>query len=109
MLTESFLIALLGAIVGAGAGAIGRWISLVRKSRARHSFSSPYWISFTIDAKVLGFTLGAVLLATLVSGLVPPARSARNASEMMKEGGRGNSSRLRQHHHRASSWSARSR
>ena len=36
-----------------------------------------------------------MLLATLVSGLVPALLAARgNASEMMKEGGRGNSSRL---------------
>ncbi len=44
---------------------------------------------------MLAFTLGAVLLATLVSGLIPALLAARgNASAMMKEGGRGNSSRL---------------
>src|SRR5207244_8842148 len=50
---------------------------------------------FTIDGRVLTFTLGITLLATLVSGLVPACLSARgSAAEMMKEGGRGNSSRL---------------
>ena len=46
-------------------------------------------------AKCSLFTLGIVLVATLLSGLIPALLSARgNAAEMMKEGGRGNSSRL---------------
>ena len=41
------------------------------------------------------FTVLIVLVATLVSGLVPALVSSRtNAAAMMKEGGRGNSSRL---------------
>jgi putative ABC transport system permease protein len=93
MLTESFLIALLGAVVGV---ALAYWaVDLLAQITSTPQFQLPYWINFTIDAKVLGFTLGAVLLATLVSGLVPALLAARgNASEMMKEGGRGNSSRL---------------
>ncbi|MEO7166031.1 MAG: ABC transporter permease [Chthoniobacterales bacterium] len=93
MLTESFLIALLGAVVGV---AMAFWAAdLLVRATSTPQFQLPYWINFTIDAKVLGFTLGAVLLATLVSGLVPALLAARgNTSEMMKEGGRGNSSRL---------------
>jgi putative ABC transport system permease protein len=93
MLTESFLIAFLGAAVGV---AMAYWaVDLLIRTTSTPQFQLPYWIVFTIDAKVLGFTLGAVLLATLVSGLVPALLAARgNASEMMKEGGRGNSSRL---------------
>jgi len=93
MLTESFLIAFLGAVVGV---AMAYWaVDLLVRTTSTPQFQLPYWIVFSIDAKVLGFTLGAVLLATLVSGLVPALLAARgNASEMMKEGGRGNSSRL---------------
>lgn len=93
MLTESFLIALLGAIAGV---AMAYWaVDLLAQVTSTPQFQLPYWINFTIDGKVLGFTLGAVLIATLVSGLVPALLAARgNASEMMKEGGRGNSSRL---------------
>ena len=93
MLTESFLIALLGAVFGV---ALAYWaVDLLAEITSTPQFQLPYWIRFTIDAKVLGFTLGAVLFATLVSGLVPALLAARgNASEMMKEGGRGNSSRL---------------
>ncbi|MEO5719635.1 MAG: ABC transporter permease, partial [Chthoniobacterales bacterium] len=93
MLTESFLIALLGAAVGV---ALAYWaVDLLAAVTSTPQFQLPYWIVFSIDAKVLAFTLGAVLLATLVSGLVPALLAARgNTSEMMKEGGRGNSSRL---------------
>ncbi|MGH8093650.1 MAG: ABC transporter permease [Chthoniobacterales bacterium] len=93
MLTESFLIALLGAVAGV---AMAYWaVDLLVRVTSTPQFQLPYWIHFTIDAKVLGFTLAAVLIATLVSGLVPALLAARgNASEMMKEGGRGNSSRL---------------
>ncbi len=93
MLTESFLIALLGAVVGV---ALAYWaVDLLAQITGTPQFQLPYWIVFKIDAKVLGFTLAAVLLATFVSGLMPALLAARgNASEMMKEGGRGNSSRL---------------
>ncbi|HEY2138625.1 MAG TPA: FtsX-like permease family protein, partial [Chthoniobacterales bacterium] len=48
-----------------------------------------------IDGRVLGFTLALTLLATVVSGLLPAFLSSRgNPAEVMKEGGRGNSSRL---------------
>ena len=41
------------------------------------------------------FTVGITLVATVVSGLIPALLSARaNPAEVMKEGGRGNSSRL---------------
>jgi predicted permease len=93
MLTESFLIASFGAIVGV---ALAYWaVDLIAQITSTPQFQLPYWIRFTIDGKVLGFTLSAVLLATLISGLVPALLAARgNTSEMMKEGGRGNSSRL---------------
>jgi predicted permease len=93
MLTESFLVAFLGALVGV---VMAFWaVSVLVKATNALPFPLPYWVSFDIDLKVLGFTLLIVLAATLLSGLVPAILSARaNAAEMMKEGGRGNSSRL---------------
>lgn len=93
MLTESFLIALMGAIVGV---ILADWaVGLLVRATNALPFPLPYWVQFTIDAKVLVFTLAIVLVATLASGLIPAILSARaNAAEMMKEGGRGNSSRL---------------
>jgi predicted permease len=93
MLTESFLVAAMGAIVGVF---LAHWaVALLIRATNALPFPLPYWVQFTIDGKVLTFTLGIVLIATLLSGLVPAILSARgNAAEMMKEGGRGNSSRL---------------
>jgi putative ABC transport system permease protein len=93
MLTESFLVASIGAVVGV---MMAYWAvdMLVRATKA---LSQPpaYWVSFRIDAPALAFTVAIVLVATLVSGLVPALVSSRtNAAAMMKEADRGNSSRL---------------
>src|SRR5215469_11281948 len=93
MLTESLVVAVFGGIVGV---IIAYWAldSFVRSISAL-PFPRPYYWNFTIDGRVLVFTVGITLLATIVSGLVPAFLSARgNAAEIMKEGGRGNSSRL---------------
>jgi putative ABC transport system permease protein len=93
MLTESFLIAALGAILGVLLA--DKAVDLLISATKALPFPLPYWIVFKIDIKVLAFTVGATLVATLVSGFVPAFLSARaNAAEMMKEGGRGNTSRL---------------
>jgi putative ABC transport system permease protein len=93
MLTESFLVAVMGAVVGV---VLAYWaIALLIRATDALPFPLPYWVSFTIDSRVLAFTVGIVLAATLLSGFVPAVLSARaNAAEMMKEGGRGNTSRL---------------
>ncbi|MEY2479318.1 MAG: putative transport system permease protein [Verrucomicrobiota bacterium] len=93
MLTESFLVATMGAVVGV---AMAFWaVDLLVRATDALPFPLPYWVVFQIDAPVLAFTVAIVLLATIFSGLVPALLSARgNAAEMMKEGGRGNSSRL---------------
>ncbi|HEX4630047.1 MAG TPA: ABC transporter permease [Chthoniobacterales bacterium] len=93
MLTESFLLAAMGGIVGI---LFAEWaVRLLVRTTNALPFPLPYWVQFTIDGKVLIFTLAIVLVATLISGFVPALLSARgNTAEMMKEGGRGNSSRL---------------
>jgi predicted permease len=93
MLTESFLVAVFGGIAGM---VMAFWaVSLLISATNALPFPLPYWVTFSIDYKVLTLTLISVLLATLLSGLIPALVAARgNAAEMMKEGGRGNSSRL---------------
>jgi predicted permease len=93
MLTESFLVAAMGAVVGV---LMAYWaVGLLVRATNALPFPLPYWVSFTIDGPVLAFTVAIALLATLASGLIPALLSARaNAAEVMKEGGRGNSSRL---------------
>src|SRR5205823_14056566 len=74
MLTESLLVATFGAV----AGVLMAHCALELLVRATNAlpFPLPYWVSFTIDARVLMFTVAIVLLATLVSGLVPALLSA---------------------------------
>jgi putative ABC transport system permease protein len=93
MLTESMVVAGFGAIVGV---LLAYWaVDMFARATKALPFPLPYWIQFTIDARVLAFTVGVTLVATIASGLIPALVSAHgNAAEMMKEGGRGNSSRL---------------
>src|SRR5438046_3385302 len=93
MLTESFVVAGLGAVAGI---LLAFWaVDMFTRVTSALSNPLPYWIQFTIDARVLAFTVGITLAATIASGLLPALISAHgNAAEMMKEGGRGNTSRL---------------
>ncbi|HSS16837.1 MAG TPA: ABC transporter permease [Candidatus Dormibacteraeota bacterium] len=93
MLTESLLVAALGTITGV---IIAYWaVDLFVRSINALPFPAPYYWKFTIDGLVLVFTVVMTLLATIASGLIPAFLSARgNAAEIMKEGGRGNSSRM---------------
>jgi putative ABC transport system permease protein len=93
MLTESLVVAVFGAIAGV---IIAYWaIDAFVRSISSLPFPAPYYWKFTIDGSVLVFTVAITLLATIASGLVPAFLSASgNAAEIMKEGGRGNSSRL---------------
>src|SRR4051794_10380606 len=93
MLTESLVVAVFGAIAGS---LLAYWgVDLFDKVVKSAPFPPPYWWKFTIDGRVLAFTLGITLVATIVSGTLPAFFSSRGkAAEVMKEGGRGNSSRL---------------
>src|SRR3954471_24181322 len=93
MLTESLVVAIFGAI---GGTLLAFWgTDMFDKVVKAAPFPPPYWWKFTIDGRVLVFTLGLTLVATIVSGSLPAFFSSRgNAAEVMKEGGRGNSSRL---------------
>jgi putative ABC transport system permease protein len=93
MLTESFVVASLGAIAGV---MLAFWaVDMFVRATSALPFPLPYWVQFKIDGPVLAFTLALTLLATILSGLAPAlVISKGNAAEIMKEGGRGNSSRL---------------
>ena len=93
MLTESFLIALLGAIVGV---ALAYWaVDLLAQITSTPQFQLPYWIEFhdRRQSPRLHSRRGPARDICLRIGARPLAARG-NASEMMKEGGRGNSSRL---------------
>jgi predicted permease len=93
MLTESFVVAVFGAVAGV---ILAYWaVDMFVRATSALPFPLPYWVKFKIDGAVLIFTVAITLVATLASGLVPAWLSAKgNAAEIMKEGGRGNSSRV---------------
>jgi len=91
MLTESLLVAGIGAVLGVGLAsfAVG-WLSATFRNLDN---PPPSWITFDIDAPALIFTVGAALVAALVSGLLPAWMSSRASTvEALKEGGRGHTS-----------------
>src|SRR6266436_1868381 len=93
MLTESFVVAVFGTVAGV---ILAYWsVDLLARAIKAAPQPPPYWWQFTIDGRVLTFTLVITLVATVASGLVPAFLSSRgSAAEILKEGGRGNSSRL---------------
>lgn len=92
MLTESLLIALIGATLGIVlAYASIDWLSATVRNLEN---PPPSWITFDVDAPVLTFTVLATLAAAVFSGLLPALMSSRaNAADVLREGGRGNTSR----------------
>jgi putative ABC transport system permease protein len=92
MLTESLLLAALGAAIGVGLSYYAvEWVD----AGVRNSTNQiPSWMTFDIDRGVLAIVVVATMLAAVVSGFVPAWLSSRaSAVEVLKEGGRGNTGR----------------
>jgi putative ABC transport system permease protein len=94
MLTESLLVAMLGATLGVG---IAFWSTDYLDAYVHSGDQNtriPSWMIFSIDAKVLAVVVGAAIFSAVVSGFVPAWMSSRaSAIDALKEGGRGNTSR----------------
>jgi putative ABC transport system permease protein len=83
LLTESILVALVGATLGvAFAYGFLQWI------KANILGGLPFWIKFTIDGPVLLFTVAVAVATGLLFGLVPAIQSARpNLNETLRDSG----------------------
>ncbi len=92
MLTESLLVASIGALVGIS---IAMWSTDFLDHYLHHNANPiPSWMTFDLDPPVLIIVVVATMLSALVSGFVPAWMSSRADSvEVLKEGGRGNTSR----------------
>ncbi len=92
MLTESLLVASIGTAAGIGLAYLSvGWLSAAVRNLDN---APPTWITFDIDVPVLSFTVGAMLVAAVASGLLPAWMSSRaNVVGVLKEGGRGTTSR----------------
>ncbi len=86
LLVESVLLASVAGVLGLLLSLAG--VRLFTSETA--DFNLPYWMDFSVDARVFAF-LAAVCLATgVVFGLAPAWQLARvNPHDMLKEGGRG--------------------
>jgi predicted permease len=92
MLTESLLVATIGALVGIGLAYVS--IDWLQTTVRNLDNPPPAYIRFDVDGMVLAFTVGATLIAAIASGLLPAWMSSRaNASAMLRDGGRGTTSR----------------
>src|SRR5205085_322559 len=92
MLTESLLVAGIGALVGIVlAYASIDWLSATVSNLEN---PPPSWITFDVDAPVLAFTVLSTIAAAIFSGLLPAWISSRaNAVDVLRDAGRGNTSR----------------
>src|SRR5262249_9713178 len=92
MLTESLLLAAIRAVLGVvlAYGATD-WLGATVRNLDN---PPPSWITFDIDRKVLAFTVLATMAAAVLSGLLPALLSSRaNAVDVLRDAGRGNTSR----------------
>jgi predicted permease len=92
MLTESLLLAVMGAAAGVG---MAYWATNYL-TLATHNSENPIpaYITFDIDARVLAFVVAATGFAAVGSGFIPAWLASRaNAVSALKESGRGNTSR----------------
>src|SRR5262249_8944501 len=80
MLTESIMVALVGAVLGvAFAYAFLQWI------KANILGGIPFWMKFEIDTQVLLYTTAIAVVTGLLFGLVPALQSAKpNLNETLR-------------------------
>ncbi len=92
MLTESLLVAGIGAVAGVGLAYLSiDWLSATLRNL---DTPPPSWITFDVDAVVLSVTVGATVLAAVASGLLPAWMSSRaDTNAVLRDGGRGSTSR----------------
>ena len=87
LLLESLLLAVAG-------GALGFVLSLWALHLLLKAIPGdlPVWMNFSLDLRVLGFTLAITLLTGLIFGAMPALQTSRvDLNDTLKEGGRGNS------------------
>ncbi len=88
MLTESAIVAMLGAIGGllvAQWSTQAVWAYMMKESAL--TGGAPFWINFNIDGRVFGFVAAVALLSGLLTGLVPALRASRvDLNDALKDG-----------------------
>jgi predicted permease len=92
MLTESLLLAALGAVSGIALAFYAT--SYLNAAMSTLTNPLPSWMSFTMDRRVLAFVVGVTVLAALLAGFVPAWLASRaRTADVLRESGRGNTGR----------------
>src|SRR6266852_6952614 len=92
LLVESVVLSIIGGVLGLGLAFVG--VRLF--DAATQDVGKPYWIQFTMDARVFGFFAATCLGTGIVFGLAPALHvSKADLNEVLKEGGRSGSSGVR--------------
>src|SRR6185295_16151969 len=92
MLTESLLLASLGAI--AGVALAYEATDFLQEAVRNSGVPIPSHMHFELDGLVLAFVVVATMLSAIFSGIVPAWLSSKaNPGEVLKESGRGNTGR----------------
>lgn len=88
VLTESVLLAALGAVIAWFLAAAG--LDLTGRAFEAAGIDEPFWVRFELDGKVLLFAAVAAVLAGVIAGLAPALRATRtDVNEHLKEGAKG--------------------
>jgi predicted permease len=91
LLVESVLLSIISGVLGLGLSYVG-----VRLFDAATLEARPYWIHFTMDARVVAFFATVCLGTGVIFGLAPALHASRtDVNEVLKDGGRSGSSGLR--------------
>ena len=92
MLTESLLLATIGAAVGV---ALSYYTTdLLQSVGATITPPIPAYMSFAIDGRVLAIVVAITMLSAVISGVLPAWMASRtNAQDVLKESGRGSTNR----------------
>jgi putative ABC transport system permease protein len=87
LLLESLLLAIAGGVLGF---VLSIWALHLLLTAI--PIDLPFWMNFSLDWRVLGFTLAIILLTGLIFGAMPALQTSRvDLNDTLKEGGRGNS------------------
>ena len=85
LLIESLLLALVGGALGF---ALSIWA--LRLLLTSIPIQLPFWMNFSVDLRVLGFTIAITVLTGLLFGAAPALQTSRvDLNDTLKEGGRG--------------------
>jgi putative ABC transport system permease protein len=84
LIAESLLLSVLGGVLGLVFALWGQDLLL-----AAIPIEFPFWMKFTLDGRVLAFTIAISLMTGIVFGVAPALQASKvDLNEMLKEGGR---------------------